>query len=84
MDPTTANGYQASSPSAVHSASNSPGMGAKAMAKHSPPPGTAAPQRPNLRVVIPNSRGDGPVSDEVSRQKVSHPEQTRTKLEKVV
>lgn len=76
MDLTTPNGYQqASSPSAVHSTSSSPGMITKAMTKQSPPGGGGGQhqpqqqqqqQRPNLRVVIPNSRGEAPVSEEVS------------------
>lgn len=74
MDLTTPNGYQqASSPSAVHSTSSSPGMITKAMTKQSPPGGGGGQhqpqqqqqqQRPNLRVVIPNSRGEAPVSEE--------------------
>ena len=57
---TTTNGYQQShSPNGLPE-SPSPGLINKSMAKHSPPPGVT---RPNLRVVIPNSRGDIPVSE---------------------
>ncbi len=58
---TPANGYgQAHSPNSLPG-NSSPGLLSKGMGvgKHSPPPGT----RPNLRVVIPNQRGDLPVSD---------------------